>query len=91
MAIVDLLGRARKIAEAQEFIANMPIEPSSVVRETLQKHFPIERKGSLTNGNLLLVRKLNTNQVGTKRIHISVERRNLLRLHAKYRRESFMS
>jgi len=47
VAIVDLLGRARKIAEAQEFIANMPIEPSSVVRETLQKHFPIERKGKL--------------------------------------------
>lgn len=47
VAIVDLLGRAGKIAEAKEFIANMPIEPSSVVRETLQKHFPTETKGKL--------------------------------------------
>ncbi|KAL5777909.1 hypothetical protein ACOSP7_010835 [Xanthoceras sorbifolium] len=38
VGIVDLLGKTQKIAEAKEFIRNMPIEPSSVVWETLEKY-----------------------------------------------------
>jgi small subunit ribosomal protein S11 len=56
VAIVDLLGRAGKKVEAKEFIANMPIEPSSVVRETLQKHFPTD--STETKGKQLGKQKL---------------------------------
>ncbi|XP_044511477.1 pentatricopeptide repeat-containing protein At5g50990-like [Mangifera indica] len=48
--MVDLLGRSQKIAEAKEITENMPIEPSSVVRETLEKYTksgPTERPGEL--------------------------------------------
>ncbi|KAK1553995.1 hypothetical protein Q3G72_006366 [Acer saccharum] len=38
LGIVDLLGKTQKIAEAKEFIRNMPIEPSSAVWETLEKY-----------------------------------------------------
>ncbi|KAJ0025264.1 hypothetical protein Pint_08889 [Pistacia integerrima] len=49
-SIVDLLGRSQKITEAKEIIKNMPIEPSSVVRETLEKYTKTgrtERPGEL--------------------------------------------
>ncbi|KAK4860468.1 hypothetical protein QYF36_024410 [Acer negundo] len=38
VGIVDLLGKTQKIAEAKEFIRNMPIEPSSAVWGTLEKY-----------------------------------------------------
>ncbi|KAK9271167.1 hypothetical protein L1049_026756 [Liquidambar formosana] len=38
VSIVELLGISKKIAQAKEFIANLPIEPSSMVWETLQKY-----------------------------------------------------
>lgn len=38
VGIVDLLGRSQKTDEAKDFIRTMPIEASSVVRETLEKH-----------------------------------------------------
>ncbi|TXG52300.1 hypothetical protein EZV62_021469 [Acer yangbiense] len=38
VGIVDLLGKTQMIAEAKEFIRNMPIEPSSAVWETLEKY-----------------------------------------------------
>lgn len=38
VAVVDLLGKSKKITEAKELIANMPIEPSSRVWETLEKY-----------------------------------------------------
>ena len=44
VAVVDLLGRAGKIAEAKEFIGKMPIEPSSAARETLQKYSATENR-----------------------------------------------
>lgn len=41
--IVDLSGRLQKIAEAKEFIASMPLEPSSMIWQTLQKYLKTER------------------------------------------------
>lgn len=38
VAVVDLLGRTKKIAEAEEFIKHIPVEASSKVQETLEKY-----------------------------------------------------
>uniref|UniRef100_A0A2N9G0L8 DYW domain-containing protein n=1 Tax=Fagus sylvatica TaxID=28930 RepID=A0A2N9G0L8_FAGSY len=47
VGIVDLLGKSQKLAEAKEFIANMPIEPSSSVWETLEKYSKAGKKKRL--------------------------------------------
>ncbi|XP_058069173.1 pentatricopeptide repeat-containing protein At2g15690, mitochondrial-like [Magnolia sinica] len=37
-AVVDLLAKSGKLNKAKEFVAKMPIEPSWMIRETLQKY-----------------------------------------------------
>ncbi|KAK6938764.1 DYW domain [Dillenia turbinata] len=38
VSIIDILGMSKKIAEAKQFIAKMPIEPNSMIWETLEKY-----------------------------------------------------
>ncbi|CAK7347650.1 unnamed protein product [Dovyalis caffra] len=46
-AMVDLLGRCGKIAEAKEFAANMPIDPNSRIWETLRNYSKARTPGKL--------------------------------------------
>ena len=47
--IVDLFGRLQMIVEAKEFIVNMPIEPSAMIWQTLEKYFKNERVDELVS------------------------------------------
>ncbi|XP_043714086.1 pentatricopeptide repeat-containing protein At2g15690, mitochondrial-like isoform X2 [Telopea speciosissima] len=68
VCVVDLLGKSGKTAEARLFIDKMPIEPSSLVWETLRKYFPSEiKKQSGLKQSILPEKKskINKNQTIT--------------------------
>ncbi|KAG5231006.1 hypothetical protein OIU76_006168 [Salix suchowensis] len=46
-AMVDLLGRTGKIAEAEELVSNMPVDPNTRIWETLQKYSKARTQGQL--------------------------------------------
>ncbi|KAJ6400165.1 hypothetical protein OIU84_015754 [Salix udensis] len=45
--MVDLLGRTGKIAEAEELVSNMPVDPNTRIWETLQKYSKTRAQGQL--------------------------------------------
>lgn len=77
--IVDLYGRSQKIAEAKQFIENMPLEPTAIVWQTLHKYIETQRidePAPLTTSsglNLSHRKRMRSNSV-TKQKNMSPEK-----------------
>lgn len=66
VTMVDLYGRSKNLMKARDFISEMPIQPSSIIWETLQKYSKIEPISS-SGLNLSNKRKIKSNLISNQK------------------------